>query len=31
LRRQMMPEFDANSNAVAIESITLENEGWKRQ
>ena len=25
-----LPELDANSFAVAIEKITLENEGWKR-
>jgi phage tail-like protein len=25
-----MPELDANANAVAIQSITLENEGWER-
>jgi len=25
-----LPEFDANANAVAIESIKLENEGWER-
>jgi phage tail-like protein len=25
-----LPELDANANAVAIESITLENEGWER-
>ena len=25
-----MPEMDANANAVAIQSITLENEGWER-
>ena len=25
-----LPEFDANSFAVAIEKITLENEGWER-
>jgi phage tail-like protein len=24
------PEFDANANAVAIRSIKIENEGWKR-
>lgn len=27
---QAMPELDANANAVAIETIKLENEGWKR-
>jgi len=26
---QTLPELDANANAVAIESITLENEGWE--
>jgi phage tail-like protein len=25
-----MPELDAAGNAVAIESLTLENEGWER-
>jgi phage tail-like protein len=25
---QALPEMDANANAVAIESIKLENEGW---
>ena len=25
-----LPELDANSFAVAIETITLENEGWER-
>lgn len=25
-----LPELDANANAVAIQSITLENEGWER-
>lgn len=25
-----MPELDANANAVAIQSIKLENEGWER-
>jgi phage tail-like protein len=25
-----MPEMDANANAVAIQSLTLENEGWER-
>jgi phage tail-like protein len=25
-----IPEFDANANAVAIEHIKLENEGWER-
>lgn len=27
---QALPELDANANAVAIQSITLENEGWER-
>jgi phage tail-like protein len=27
---QALPDLDANSNAVAIESLTLENEGWER-
>jgi len=27
---QALPELDANANAVAIETIKLENEGWKR-
>jgi phage tail-like protein len=25
-----LPELDANANAVAIQSITLQNEGWAR-
>jgi phage tail-like protein len=25
-----LPDLDANANAVAIQSITLENEGWER-
>jgi phage tail-like protein len=25
-----MPELDASANAVAIQSIKLENEGWER-
>ncbi len=25
-----MPELDANANAVAIQMITLQNEGWER-
>ena len=24
-----LPELDANANAVAIQSITLQNEGWE--
>ena len=27
---QALAELDANSNGVAIESITLQNEGWER-
>lgn len=27
---QVLPNLDANANAVAIESIKLENEGWER-
>jgi phage tail-like protein len=27
---QALPEFDSNANAVAIQSIKLENEGWLR-
>ena len=27
---QAIPEFDANANAVAIQTIKLENEGWVR-
>jgi phage tail-like protein len=27
---QALPELDASGNAVAIESIKLENEGWER-
>jgi phage tail-like protein len=27
---QAIPEFDANANAVAIQNIKLENEGWER-
>jgi phage tail-like protein len=29
-RYEALPELDASSNAVAIQSITLENEGWER-
>lgn len=25
-----LPELDSNNACVAIESITLENEGWER-
>jgi phage tail-like protein len=27
---QAVPEFDANGNAVAIQTLKLENEGWER-
>lgn len=27
---QSLPELDANANAVSIETIKLENEGWER-
>lgn len=27
---QTMPELDANANAIAIENIKLEHEGWER-
>lgn len=27
---QALPDLDANANAVAIQSIKLENEGWER-
>lgn len=27
---QALPELDANGNAVAIEMIVLQNEGWQR-
>ncbi len=27
---QALPELDAGSNAIAIESIKMENEGWER-
>ncbi len=27
---QALPDLDANANAIAIESIKLENEGWER-
>lgn len=27
---QAIPELDSNANAVAIESMTLQNEGWER-
>lgn len=27
---QSLPDFDANGNAIAIQHIKLENEGWSR-
>jgi phage tail-like protein len=27
---QALPDLDANANAVAIQSMKLENEGWER-
>jgi phage tail-like protein len=27
---QALPDLDANANAVAIETMKLENEGWER-
>lgn len=27
---QAMPDLDANANAIAIQNIKLENEGWER-
>ncbi len=27
---QVLPDLDANGNSVAIEKVTLENEGWER-
>jgi phage tail-like protein len=27
---QALPELDANGNAVALEHIKVENEGWDR-
>jgi hypothetical protein len=27
---QSIPDLDANANAVAIQHIKLENEGWER-
>jgi phage tail-like protein len=27
---QSLPDLDANANAVAIQHVTLENEGWER-
>ena len=27
---QALPDLDAGSNAIAIEHIKMENEGWER-
>jgi phage tail-like protein len=27
---QALPDLDANANAIAIQSLKLENEGWER-
>jgi hypothetical protein len=27
---QALPELDASANAVAIQTLTLQNEGWER-
>jgi phage tail-like protein len=27
---QALPELDANANAIAIQMLTLQNEGWER-
>jgi len=27
---QILPDLDANANAIAIEQLKLENEGWER-
>ena len=27
---QVLPNLDANTSAVAIENLKLENEGWER-
>jgi len=27
---KILPDLDANANAIAIEHIKLENEGWER-
>jgi hypothetical protein len=27
---QALPDLDANANAVAIQTLKLENEGWER-
>jgi phage tail-like protein len=27
---QAVPDLDANANAIAIQTLKLENEGWER-
>ena len=27
---QALPDLDANANAIAIQTLKLENEGWER-
>jgi phage tail-like protein len=27
---QLLPDLDANANAIALERLTLQNEGWER-
>jgi phage tail-like protein len=27
---EILPDLDANANAIAIEHITVQNEGWER-
>ena len=27
---QALPDMDANANAIAIQTLKLENEGWAR-
>ena len=27
---QSLPDLDANANAIAIQTLKLENEGWER-
>jgi hypothetical protein len=27
---QALPELDASANAIAIQTLKLENEGWER-
>jgi phage tail-like protein len=27
---QALPDFDSNANAIAIQNLKLENEGWER-